>query len=188
MTVTLSEVNCVMAHSRCLVNEQGVTALFDKLSDEITEQCQHLNPVVLCVMTGAVVAVGKLLPKLNFPLELDYIHVTRYQGGLSGHELEWKQLPATSLKGRTVIVVDDVLDVGITMAKLKAYCLEQGAVQCYTAVLVDKDSGKEKPVTADFIGYQAGSQYLYGLGMDYKGYLRNVNGLYECPSNLEELL
>jgi hypoxanthine phosphoribosyltransferase len=137
---------------------------------------------------GAVVAVGRLLPKLSFPLEVDYIHATRYQGAMVGAELEWKQFPSTSLNDRTVIIVDDVLDEGITMKKLTAYCHEQGAKQCFTAVLVDKKINKIKPLTADFVGYQAGNEYLFGLGMDYKGYLRNAEGLYACPDNLEELL
>lgn len=188
MTVSLAEINCVMDNSTCLLDEAGVNKLFNQLSSDITAACQHQNPVVLCVMTGAVVAVGMLLPKLNFPLEVDYIHATRYQGKLVGEELVWKQFPTTPLAGRTVIIIDDVLDEGVTMAKLKAYCDEQGAARSYVAVLVDKDINKAKPVQADFIGFQAGNQYLFGLGMDYKGYLRNANGLYECPENLEELL
>jgi len=188
MRPELSEIKLVTEHSKCLLDEAGVESLFKKLADDISAQCANDNPLLLCVMTGAVVAMGMLLPRLNFPLEIDYIHATRYQGELSGKELVWKQLPSTSLLDRTVIIVDDVLDEGITMAMIKAYCLQQGAKNCYSAVLVDKDLSRAKPIEADFIGYQAGNQYLYGLGMDYKGYLRNVNGLYACPNNLAELL
>ncbi len=186
--ISKAELDCVVDNSRCLLDESAVQVMFNQLADDISEECQHQNPVILCVMTGAVVAVGMLLPKLQFPLEVDYIHATRYQGNLVGSELVWKQLPTISLKNRTVILVDDVLDEGITMLKLKDYCEEQGAKRCYTAVLVDKMLNREKPVVADFVGFQTGDHYLFGLGMDYKGYLRNMNGIYACPKNLEELL
>jgi len=188
MSVSLKEINAVVEHSECLLDEVGVEAMFTRLASDITERCEHTNPLFLCVMTGAVVALGMLLPRLKFPLEMDYIHATRYQGELIGKELVWKQLPSSSLDDRTVVIVDDVLDEGITMAMIKAYCMKQGAKRCYSAVLVDKDLQREKPIQADFIGYQAANQYLYGLGMDYKGYLRNANGLYACPDNLQELL
>lgn len=188
MNVSLAELETVQKSSECLLNASEVEAMLDQLALDITARCQHKNPVILCVMTGAVVAVGRLIPRLSFPLELDYIHVTRYGAKLTGGELNWKQLPTTSLRDRTVVIIDDVLDEGITMADIKAYCAEQGATSCYSAVLVDKEIMKQKPESADFVGYHAGSQYLYGLGMDYKGYLRNANGLYACADNLEDLL
>ncbi|ORU93963.1 MAG: hypoxanthine-guanine phosphoribosyltransferase [Cycloclasticus sp. symbiont of Bathymodiolus heckerae] len=188
MIVAKSEIDCVLKNSQCLLDETGVEAMFDKLAVEITRECEDQNPVILCVMTGAIVAVGRLLPKLSFPLEVDYIHATRYQGEVVASELVWKQYPSTSLEGRTVILVDDVLDEGVTLVKLKAYCDEQKVARCYTAVLVDKALGKGKPIQADFVGFQAGDEYLFGLGMDYKGYLRNAAGLYACPKNIEELL
>lgn len=188
MRVSQAEIEYVKNNSTCLLDVKDVENMLSRLAAQITQQCSEKNPVVLCVMTGAVVAVGQLLPLLDFPLEMDCIHATRYQGKTVGEELVWKQRPVTSLANRNVIIIDDVLDEGITMVKLKEYCLEQGASGCYTVVLVDKDLAKEKPIKADFIGFQTGSQYLFGLGMDYKGYLRNVAGLYACPDNLEEAL
>jgi len=186
--VSLAEIEYVKENSVCILDETAVELMYKKLAADITEKCEHENPLILCVMTGAIVAVGMLMSKLNFTLEVDYIHATRYQGGLVGSKLEWKQLPNTSLQNRTVIIIDDVLDEGITMAGIKAYCEEQGATCCYTAVLVDKGIKEKKPLQADFVGYYSADQYLFGLGMDYKGYLRNMNGLYACPENLEELL
>ena len=188
MSFSLDEINCVMQHSECLLDAAEAELMFDDLAQQISVTCQQQDPIFLCVMTGAVVALGKLLPKLTFPLQIDYIHATRYQGQLVGDDLVWKQLPSISLVNRTVVIVDDVLDEGITMVQLKNYCMEQGAERCYTAVLVDKAINKEKPIKADFVGFHAADEYLFGLGMDYKGYLRNANGLYACPSNLEELL
>ena len=188
MNVSIAEVENVLKYSECLLDARGVEAMMNRLSNEITTRCRHQNPVVLCVMIGAIVAVGRLLPKLNFPLEVDYIHATRYRRDTIGGQLEWKKFPSTPLFNRTVIIVDDVLDEGVTMAEIKAYCHEQGAKQCYLAVLVNKNIQQDKSVEADFIGIQAGNQYLFGLGMDYKGYLRNVEGIYARPDNFDELV
>ena len=92
------------------------------------------------------------------------------------------------MQNRHVVILDDVLDEGLTLQSIIAYCEKQGAYACYSAVLVDKDIQTSKPVEADFVGIKTGPEYLYGLGMDYKGYLRNAAGIYACPDNLEELL
>ena len=109
------EIADVEKNAICLVDQHGVEKILDELAEKITKQCAKENPVILCVMTGAVVVVGKLLPKLNFPLEMDYIHATRYQGATIGGELVWKQHPTVELKNRAVIIIDDILDEGITM-------------------------------------------------------------------------
>ncbi|PCH84974.1 MAG: hypoxanthine-guanine phosphoribosyltransferase [Piscirickettsiaceae bacterium] len=186
MTDLLKEIAWVQTHSRCLLAPSAVDGMLDNLAKQISVVCADKNPVVLCVMTGAVVATGLLLPRLLFPLELDYIHVTRYQNNTTAGELSWKQEPTVPLKNRHVLIVDDVLDEGITLQAIKTYCEEQGAIACYSAVLVNKDIHKPKPVTADFVGLQTGPEYLYGLGMDYKGYGRNAVGIYACPDNLKE--
>ncbi len=188
MSLSKAEIECVLANSKYLLDEVAVEAMFDQLAIHITEVCQHKTAVFLCVMTGAIVAVGRWLPKLKFPLEVDYIHATHYQGDVVGHDLVWKQLPSTSLEGRAVILVDDVFDEGNTLHKLKAYCEEQKVAHCYTVVLLEKELKKAKPIQTDFVGFKTGDEHLFGLGMDYKNYLRNVSGLYACPSNIEELL
>ncbi|PCI22950.1 MAG: hypoxanthine-guanine phosphoribosyltransferase [Piscirickettsiaceae bacterium] len=188
MTDIAKELAIVQKVSRCLLDSNAVEQMLDVLATAISEKCADKNPVILCVMTGAVVAVGQLLTRLKFPLELDYVHVTRYQNGTDGGELEWIQKPRISLMERSVVIIDDVLDEGVTLQSLLEYCKNEGAKSCYSAVLVNKDLGKLKPVVADFIGFQTGADYLYGLGMDYKGYLRNTPGIYACPENLEEIL
>jgi len=188
MTDILKEIAVVQQHSRCLLDASSVDNILDSLAKDITVVCADKNPVVLCVMTGAVVITGLLLPRLSFPLELDYVHVTRYQNGTKGGDLNWIKEPSVSLLNRQVIILDDVLDEGFTLKSIIAYCEEKGASACYSAVLVNKKLQTTKPVMADFVGLTMGSEYLYGLGMDYKGYLRNTMGIYACPDNIEEIL
>jgi len=170
----------VYAKATCLHTREEVDAALDKMAKEIHNKLENSNPVLLCVMVGAIVPAGHLLTRLDFPLEVDYVHATRYQSGLRGGEIHWRAEPKTQLKDRTVIVLDDVLDGGVTLAAVVEYCKEQQATAVYTAVLVDKKHKREPGglEQADFTGITTGDRYIIGYGLDYKEYLRNVPGIY----------
>ncbi|MEE7625465.1 hypoxanthine-guanine phosphoribosyltransferase [Methylobacter sp. Wu8] len=176
----LEEINRVRATADLLHSEQEVEAAIDKIAQEINIAFADRNPLVLCVINGGIVAAGKLLPRLTIPLTLDSIHASRYQNQTSGGNVKWLVQPETPLKDRTVLIVDDILDEGITLEAIYQYCREQGATAVYSAVLVDKILDHQKTVTADFIGLRVVNRYLFGYGMDYKGYLRNAPGIYAC--------
>jgi hypoxanthine phosphoribosyltransferase len=135
-------------------------------------------PLVLGVMGGAVVFTGHLLPQLNFPLEFDYIHVTRYGDQDRGGEVVWKVIPRQNVAGRTIIVVDDILDEGETLAHVKQRLLDMGAAEVILAVFGDKDLGRQKPVQADIVGLTIPNRFVVGFGMDAHGYWRNLPGLW----------
>jgi hypoxanthine phosphoribosyltransferase len=131
-------------------------------------------PLVLGVMGGAVVFCGQLLTRLRFPLEFDYMHVTRYGSKDQGGKIEWKVIPRSSVEGRTVIVLDDILDEGETLAHVKQRLLDMGAKDVVLAVFADKNIGRPKPVTADYIGLTLPNKFVVGYGMDAYGYWRNL--------------
>lgn len=176
----LKEIQHIQATADLLYSERQVEAALDNMAVAICAELANSNPLVLCVLNGGIVVAGKLLTRLDFPLNIDSINATRYQNQTSGGTIEWQLKPGTPLKGRAVLIIDDILDEGITLSAIKDYCLEQGAVAVFTAVLVDKDLGREKPLHADFVGLQTENRYLFGYGMDYKGYLRNAAGIYAC--------
>jgi hypoxanthine phosphoribosyltransferase len=174
----LNEIQQVLATADLLYSEGEVERALDVMADAINQALADTNPLVLCVLNGGIIAAGKLIPRLNMPLNLDSINATRYQNQTSGGTIKWILKPATSLKDRTVLIIDDILDEGVTLAAIKAHCLADGAKAVYTAALVDKDLGCEKPIAVDFIGLITENRYLFGYGMDYKGYLRNAPGIY----------
>ena len=146
----------------------------------IHDELKDKNPVILCVMIGGLVPLGNLLLRLDFPLEVDYVHATRYRGELTGGEIHWKVKPSANLKGRTVLVVDDILDGGITLAAIIDEVKAMGAEEVFSAVLVDKfrkrvPNGLQK---ADFVGLEVEDHYIFGYGMDYNEYLRNAPGIF----------
>lgn len=175
-----SHIRDVFAKSTCIFQKEEVDVALDEMADAINHRLAHENPIFLCVVVGGIVPLGNLLPRLDFPLEVDYIHATRYRGKTTGHELVWKVTPDCSMKNRTVLIVDDILDGGITLAEIVEYCKAQGAREVLTAVLVDKYSARIPGglPKADFSGLRVDNHYVFGYGMDYKGYLRNAPGIY----------
>jgi hypoxanthine phosphoribosyltransferase len=176
----LEEIKHVQATADLLHSEQEVEAAIDNMAQQINSALADRNPLLLCVMNGGIPTFGKLLTRLTIPLTIDAINASRYQNQTSGGSIEWLVKPETPLEGRTVLIVDDILDEGITLQALCQYCREQGATDVYSAVLVDKILDHEKPLTADFVGLKVENRYLFGYGMDYKGYLRNAPGIYAC--------
>jgi hypoxanthine phosphoribosyltransferase len=174
----LEEIKQVERDAELLLSQPQVEAALDRMALEIEAVLSERLPIVLTVLNGGIIFAGQLLPRLNFPLELDSINASRYRGATSGGDIHWLLKPTLFLQDRTVLILDDVLDEGITLAALIAWCQEQGAAGVYTAVLIDKQLGRERPCRADFVGLEAENRYLFGYGMDYKGYLRNAPGIY----------
>jgi hypoxanthine phosphoribosyltransferase len=150
----------------------------ERLAREITVRLADSFPLVLCVMRGAVIFAGQLLPRLRFPLEVDYVEVTRYGVATRGGELTWRVPPGLMVAGRTVLVLDDILDEGHTLAAIRGKLADMGAGPVLTAVLSEKETGRAKPVKADFTGVMLPNRYVFGCGMDVKGAWRNLPDIY----------
>lgn len=178
----------VYTKSSCLYTGAQVHAALDQMANAIYKTLYDKNPLVLTVLMGGMISTGHLLTRLEFPLTLDCIHATRYNSGLTASHIKWLALPRSSLKDRAVLIVDDILDAGITLAAIVNYCKAQGAKAVYTAVLVEKLNSRvtEGLQKADFVGLTALNQYLFGYGLDYKEYLRNAPGIFAVPPNLAD--
>jgi hypoxanthine phosphoribosyltransferase len=156
----------------------AVTQAVHRVAADISRVLATANPLVLSVMGGAVVFAGQLLPLLKFPLDFDYLHLTRYGNATSGGRIVWKVYPDEAVAGRVVLVVDDILDQGHTMLEIRQRILASGAERFYCAVFADKDIGRPKPVAADFVGVTLPNRYVFGFGMDVKGAWRNLPEVY----------
>lgn len=164
-----------------IFSKKDVEAALDKLAVELHERVGNKNPIFLCVLLGGIVPLGNLLPRLDFPLEINYVHATRYAGKTHGDEINWKAKPSVSLAGRTVVIVDDILDGGVTLKAIVDFCRFEGAKEVFTAVLLDKRKEREASGVkdADFKGLViGGNAFVIGFGLDYQEYLRNLPGIY----------
>lgn len=180
MTDCHDELQQVFDEADCLCDQPTVHNAIDRMAAAITYALGDTNPVLFCVMNGGLIFMGHLLPKLCFPLQAEYLHATRYRQETTGGILEWRIRPDVDLHGRTVLIVDDILDEGATLNAIADYCRAQGAKTVQTAVLVDKQHDrKARPgLKADYTGLEVEDRFLFGFGMDYKGYWRNAPGIY----------
>lgn len=177
--MSLSEYRQLYLEADCLFSQDQVTNIIERLGVEISLEIASNHPLVIPIMSGAMVFAGQLLPKLDFPLQLDYLHASRYRGKTTGTDyLEWLAKPRTSMKDRTILLVDDILDEGPTLKAIVAYCQEMGAERVLSAVLVKKIHQRNIGMDADFVGVEIEDRYLFGAGMDYKEYGRNAPGIY----------
>ena len=158
--------------------QHAVAGVAEKLNARFDRDGDESFPLVLGVMGGAVVFVGQVLPQLRFPLEFDYIHVSRYGDDDQGGRVVWKVIPRPNVAGRTIIVLDDILDEGETLAHVKQRLLDMGAAEVIIAVFADKALKQSKPVKADIVGLTIPNKFVVGFGMDVYGYWRNLPGLW----------
>ena len=171
------EIRRHLARAEEIFSPAEVDRALDRVAKEITGRLRESDPLVLAVMNGGLIPAGMLLPRLDFPLRLDYIHATRYRERTFGTELHWKKAPEESLEGRTVLVIDDILDEGHTLEAIVDYCRKAGAREVLSAVLVEKRHDRGCGFRADFVGLEAPDRYLFGCGMDYKGWGRNLGAV-----------
>lgn len=178
----------VYKQATCLYTPVQIEAALDTMARQIHQQLHDKNPIILCVMIGGMIPMANLLLRLDFPLEVDYVHATRYCGEIRGGKLQWKVKPSVDLSGRTVLVVDDILDGGVTLAAILEEIKSMGATEVFSAVLVDKHHKRVENGLkhADFVGLEIDDHYIFGYGMDYNEYLRNAPGIFVVAPEHDE--
>jgi hypoxanthine phosphoribosyltransferase len=184
---TPQKIKTVLEKADCIYDMKHIEKALDELAQKISAKLKDTNPLVLCVMTGALIPLGHLVTRLHFPLQIDYIHATRYRGATRGGDLHWLVEPRNSLKDRTILVVDDIMDGGLTLAAILDYCQQAGAKGVYSAVMVNKIRKREEGVNfePDFTGLDTEDRFLFGFGLDYEEYLRNAPGIYAVAKEHE---
>ena len=175
----ISNIQQVLDEADLLCSHTEVNEAFHQMAENINKQLKNKQILCLSVMLGGLIPTGQLLPLMKMPLELDYIQATRYHGTTQGTELHWLKYPSTPLRGRTVLIIDDILDQGLTLQAIVNYCKKSEAKEVLTAVLVEKQLEQRQGLQkADFTGIYMPDRYLFGYGMDYHGQLRHANGIY----------
>lgn len=178
MTASADEAAQVYSEADCLFDRQQVERAIRELAQQITSDLQKENPLILVVMSGGMIPAGYILSYLEFPLQIDYLHASRYRGATSGGELDWRVMPRFPVENRHVLIIDDILDEGLTLQAILESCRLAGAKSVRSAVLVKKRHERNVGVEADYVGLEVEDRYVFGFGMDYKEYLRNAPGIF----------
>lgn len=174
----MSSIQTILDTAQQLYSMDDINLALDKIAQDLVEAYAEDNPLVLCVMNGALMTVGHLLPRLPFPLHLDYIHLSRYGNELEGSEITWLRTPTAEIKSRTVIIIEDIVDQGLTVQAVRDYCQAQGAKNVVCATLVEKLGIEKYGTRPEYVGLTVPNRYVFGFGLDYKGYWRNLPAIY----------
>jgi hypoxanthine phosphoribosyltransferase len=164
-----------------VTSAQEIDRALDIMAGEISADLAALRPVTVTIMNGGLVFAGQLLTRLPFALDCDYIHVRRYGRLTHGGELEWIAGPHVDLRGRTVLLLDDILDEGRTLAVVKEALLARGAADVRIAAFARKDRGEPPAIEADYVGVTVPNLFVFGFGMDVDGAFRNLPAIYALP-------
>lgn len=174
----MNEFLTTFAQADELHSAQDVTAALDRMAEDISATLKDSNPLVLCVMVGGLITAGQLLTRLSFPLQVDYVHATRYRGDTQGGQLQWRAAPSVPMQDRVVLLIDDIFDEGWTLEAIVNSCIAAGAKEVHSAVLVEKHHNRKAEIRPTFVGLHVEDRYVFGYGMDYKEYGRNLAGIY----------
>ena len=178
-TITTEQALAVLRKAELLHTPEQIETALNRMAAAIAAQLESRDPLVLIVMNGAFIPAAQLLSRLNFPLRVGYLHATRYRGATRGGDMDWIALPRPAVNDQVVLVVDDIFDEGSTLQAILAEVHQQGAAAVYSASLVNKRHNRKVPgLTVDFIGLDVPDRYVFGCGMDYKGYWRNLPAIY----------
>ncbi len=167
-----------LQQAELIFDEQAVNRAISSMASQLNQYYVDEPPIVLCVMGGAVFFTGQLLPKLQFPLEFDFVQATRYHDTTEGKTLKWIVMPKASVKNRNILILDDILDEGVTLKAIIDQCELLGAKEIKSAVLVEKQLNKSKAIQADYVGLMVPNRYVFGCGMDVYGWWRNLPAIY----------
>jgi hypoxanthine phosphoribosyltransferase len=150
-----------------------------RMGGEIDDALAGERAVFLSVMHGGLIFAGRLALAMRTDVEFDYVHATRYRGATTGSDLHWMKQPAATLNGRTVLLVDDILDEGKTLRAIRDFCRDRGARRVLVAVMCEKKHGRcIDGIASDFCGVEVPDRYVFGFGMDYYEQGRNLPAIY----------
>ena len=166
----------ILSRSSILADTQQVEEAVDRMAVAINEHYGDREIILLIVMTGAVMPAAWLAAKLKMPLQMDFVHATRYAGQTHGGEIEFRVPPRLNLEGHDVLIVDDIYDIGLTLQMIEKYCTSRGTSSVNSAVLVRKIHDRETTAgLPEFIGMEVEDKYVFGCGMDVYEYWRQLD-------------
>ncbi|MGI9265066.1 MAG: hypoxanthine-guanine phosphoribosyltransferase [Gammaproteobacteria bacterium] len=184
MSADLIELQRIKTAARIVHDADAVSRALDVMAADIAECLSDSNPIVLAVMTGGLIPTVWLQQRFEFLHQLDYVHASRYVGGTTGGQVNWLAGPRLEMTGRSILIVDDILDEGLTLQAIIDHCWQSGAKEVRSAVLIKKEHDRCVPgLQADFVGLSVMDHYVFGCGMDYQEHFRHLNQVYAISAD-----
>ena len=163
------------AKLRNLISHTEIETIIKRLASEITREYQDKNPLLIGILKGSFIFLSDLVRQLDFLLEVDFIRLSSYGDGkeTSGNVSVVQDL-GSSIEGRHVLIIEDIVDTGITIAFLLDYLKKQKPASLGLCALTEKPSRRRVPVTIDYIGITIPDKFIVGYGLDFNERYRNL--------------
>ena len=160
---------------RVLYSKDDINRRMDELANQLTAEYKDQRPLIVSVMTGAVLFTVDMIKRMDIMAKLDFIDVSSYYGGtLSTGKVKLVQDLKSDVRGRSILIMEDIVDTGHTLKYLIDLLKERGAKSVKVCTLLDKPEGRQVEVKADYVGFNVPNEFLVGYGLDYQGYYRNL--------------
>ena len=161
------------------INERELQSRVAAIGKQITKDYQGAFPLVIGVMNGAFMFLSDLCRHIDLELEITFVKMSSYESTISTGEIKTHLGIETDLKGREVIVVEDIVDTGLTMAYILESIKEKGAKSVEVASLLIKPDALTTDISIKYTGFEIPNKFVVGYGLDYDGYGRNLKEIYQ---------
>jgi len=160
---------------RVLFDEETILRRLDELAAEISEDYRNRELTVIAILNGSIIFMADLLRRIRLPLKLDCLSVASYHGGtVTSGEIVFRQIALPDVQGRHILILDDILDSGVTLAATRDRLSAENPLSVRVCVLLRKVKGRLRPVDADYVGFNIGDEFVVGYGLDYREQYRNL--------------
>jgi hypoxanthine phosphoribosyltransferase len=168
----------ILKESSVLYSNREIHLAIKKIAEEINRDIQSDVLYVLTVMNGGLYFSAHLIPLLKHTIYHDYIHATRYGNKAHGGLLHWIKEPEDTIEGKNILIIDDILDEGITLSEIISKCKKMGANNIFYTALFNKLTDKEKSILPGYHVLNVPNKFVFGFGLDYKGFGRALPDLH----------
>ncbi|MEA4982109.1 MAG: hypoxanthine phosphoribosyltransferase [Paludibacter sp.] len=160
------------------ITEAEIQAAVKQVGEAINREMSDTNPLFICVLNGAFMFAGDLMKTVNFPCEITFVKLSSYEGLVTTGNVKEVIGLNESVVGRNVIVVEDIVDTGITMEKIISSLQSKGAKSIKVATFLQKPEALQRDIQVDYVAMKIPTQFIVGYGLDYDGYGRNLKEIY----------
>ncbi len=174
-----------MKISDVLISKEEIDEICKRLGKQITEDYQGKDIVLICVLRGAIVFLSDLMREIDVPCEIDFMSVSSYNGTKSSGDVKIVKDLEDSIEGKHVLVVEDIIDSGLTLSHLLALLESRNPASLKLCTCFDKPDRRKTEVKVDYIGKQIPDKFIVGYGLDYNGHYRNLPGIYILEEECE---
>ena len=160
---------------RILYSESTILSRLDEIGWQLSQDYRGKNLTVVAIMNGSIMFMSDLLKRIIIPLQIDYWSISSYHGSKSTGNIKFRQHDIVDVKDRHVLLLDDILDSGLTLHTIKNKILaESNASSVKSCVLLSKKVKRTKDIEADYVGFEIENEFVVGYGLDYNEHYRNL--------------